>query len=169
MLKRSLKYALSCGVFLVVVFHLSYLVGSNPLIDLSHLALDAFLIGMFIFFAAKEYKRYDGDGIFYFWQGMTIGFWVYILGVLVFFGAQTIYFQLNSDAVINYQTDATNFLNEKAAIYNEKFGEEVFQAQLDAIRQVNSWDLIFSSTMKKIIAGFFVSPVISIILRNKHK
>ena len=81
--------------------------------------------------------------------------------------AQIISYNFDTDAVINYQSAATNFLNERSKIYIEKFGQEAYELQLEEIQKVTKWDLIQESTIKKIIAGFFITPVISIILRKQ--
>lgn len=167
MFKTAIKYAPVAGVFMVIIYHLSFFIGVNPQIDLGHLFFDLVLIGMFIFFAEKDFKRYKNDGILHFWQGMTIGFIVYTIGSAVFLIAQIIYYNFDTDAVINYQSAATNFLNERSKIYIEKFGQEAYELQLEEIQKVTKWDLIQESTIKKIIAGFFITPVISIILRKQ--
>lgn len=169
MLKLSIRYAIFCGVFLTIIYHLSYFLGSNPQIDVSHLLFDVILFGLFIFFSQKEFKTYHGQGYFHFWQGMTMGFLVYCVATIVFSGALVAYFYLDSEAVTTYQESATDFLNERAEMYREQFGEEGMQRQLDEINNVTKWDLILSSTLKKLLAGFFITPVISIILRKQPK
>ena len=165
--KSTLKFALLAGVFMIVIYHLSFWLGVNPQIDLGHLFVDLVLIGLFVFFAEKDYKTYKNDGILHFWQGMTIGFIVYAIGSAVFLLGQTIYYNFDADAVINYQSAATKFLEERSEIFIDKFGEDMYQLQLEEIQHVTKWDLIQESTVKKIIAGFFITPVISIILRKQ--
>lgn len=169
MFKASWKYALICGVFLTVLYHLSAFFGLNPLINIGHLVFDILIFGLFIFFALKEFKTYDNEGILHFWQGMTIGFIVFGLSTVVFSMALVIFFIFDENAVINYQEAATNFLNSRAEIYKEQFGEEGFAKQLTEIQNVAVSDLIISSAVKKILAGFFITPVISIILRKQPK
>lgn len=167
--KSTYKYALLAGVFMVVIYHLSFWLGVNPQIDLGHLLFDLLLIGLFVFFAAKDFKTYKNGGVLHFWQGMTIGFIIYILGSVVFFGAQIFYYTFDVDAVINYQEAATKFLEERSDLFIEKFGEEAYNVQLAEIGKVTKWDLIKESTYKKLIAGIFITPVISIILRKQPK
>ena len=169
MLKTAIKYAVLCGVFITLIYHVSYWLGSNPLIDLSHLIFDLILFGLFIFFAQKEFKTYQGEGIMHFWQGMTMGFIVYGIGTLIFAVLLVAYFYFEPNAVINYQEEATKFLTEKADLYEEKFGEGSLQTQLDLIQETSTWDLISSASLKKLLAGFFITPVISIILRKQPK
>ncbi|WP_258101734.1 DUF4199 domain-containing protein [Marinoscillum pacificum] len=165
--KSTLKFALLAGVFMIVIYHLSFWLGVNPQIDLGHLFVDLVLIGLFVFFAEKDYKTYKNGGILHFWQGMTIGFIVYALGSAIFLSGQIFYYNFDADAVINYQSAATKFLEERSEIFIDKFGEDMYQLQLEEIKHVTKWDLIQESTVKKIIAGFFITPVISIILRKQ--
>lgn len=169
MVKISLKYSVICGIFLIGMYHLSFLLDSNPLIDVTHLIFDIIIFGLFIFFAEKEFKTYKNGGILHFWQGMSIGFLVYGLATFIFIISLVIYFVADIDAVINYKEAATKFLNERAEIYKDQFGKESYEKQLEDIRSVTKWDLIFSSSIKKIMAGFFITPVISIILRKQNK
>ncbi len=169
MVKISIKYAILCGVFLTMIFHVSNFLGSNPLIDVSHLIFDLILFGLFVFFAEKEFKTYHNDGIMHFWQGMTMGFLVYGIGTLIFALLLLAYFYFDPDSVINYQESATKFLSEKADLYKEQFGEDGYQSQLERIKETTSWNLITSASMKKLLAGFFITPVISIILRKQPK
>ncbi len=169
MFKASWKYAIACGAFLIILYHISAFFGLNPLINIGHLLFDILIFGLFIFFALKEFKTYGNNGILHFWQGMTIGFTVYAISTAIFSLGLMIFFFFAEDAVIKYQEAATNFLNSRADIYKEQFGEEGFAKQLLEIQKVTMGDLIISSTLKKILAGFFITPVISIILRKQPK
>ena len=167
--RASWKYALLAGVFLIILYHVSAFFGINPLINIGHLLFDILIFGLFIFFAAKEYKLEQRNGIFHFWQGMTIGFTVYIIGTALFAIGLILFFTFDDQAVSNYQEAATEFLNSRASVYTEQFGEETFAKQLHEIEEVTVSDLVLSSTLKKLLAGFFVTPVISIILRKQPK
>jgi hypothetical protein len=169
MLKISIKYGFICSVFLIIIFHVSDYFGINPLMNVVHLIFDLMIFGIFIFFGTKELKMSQEDEILHFWQGMTMGFNTYFVATTVFSLYLIIYFQWSDSAVMDYQESATNFLLEKRDLYEDKLGKETFQAQLDAIRSVTWSDLVLSAALKKILAGFFITPVISIILRKQLK
>lgn len=169
MFKLSLKYAVFCGGFLLLVFFLMMKLGLNPLINLNHLLFDLVVYGLFLFFAQKEFKTYYNEGILHLWQGMTIGFVIYAVASFLFVIGLLVFFQLDSDAIMNYQSDATLFLNEKADLYIKEFGKEGYDQQIEAIKSITAWDLVKSAGFKKIVAGMFVTPVISIILRKQPK
>lgn len=169
MLKLSIKYSLFCSFFLIALFFLSWTLAVNPLIDLRQLVFDILIFGLFIFFAGKEYKVYKNGGYFHFWEGMSIGFLVYALATVVFGFVLVIYFMMKEEAVSQYQQAATAFILERADLYKEEFGEAGLNAQLNEIKEVTVFDLVLSTIFKKILAGFFVTPVISIILRKQPK
>lgn len=169
MFKHSIKYALICGVFLTIIYHLSILLGSNPLIDLSHLIFDLILMGLFIFFMQKEYKSFLNDGFLHFWEGMTLGFLVYTIATVVFAIGLMIYFSIAPNAIDVYKDAAQSFLEERSETYIKQFGEEAYRLQRDEIVEITSWDLVLSASFKKLLAGFFITPVISIILRRRPK
>ncbi|MFY0601190.1 MAG: DUF4199 domain-containing protein [Cyclobacteriaceae bacterium] len=169
MLKVGLKYAVICSVFLVVIFHVSSFFGINPLMNLVHLVFDLMMFGLFIFFASKELKMSQQNEVLHFWQGMTVGFNVYFFSTLVFGIYLYIYFGLNENVLLDYKESAHQFLQEKKEIYIEEMGQESFDSQLNGINEVSNMDLITSAVLKKILAGFFITPVISIILRKQPK
>lgn len=169
MAKISVKYAISCGIFLSVVYHVSYCLGSNPLIDVRHLTLDLILFALFIFFAEKEFKIYHNNGIMHFWQGMTISFLVYGMATMLFSSFLYLYLYFQPDAVINYKEAATGFLNERANLYETQFGADGLQAQHEQIKNITMWDLISGAGIKKMLCGFFIAPIVSIILRKQPK
>ncbi|MEP0368643.1 MAG: DUF4199 domain-containing protein [Cyclobacteriaceae bacterium] len=169
MLKISIKYAAICSVFLVVIFHLSAYLGIDPLINLVHLIFDLMMFGLFILFADKEYKAQQEHNIFHFWHGMTIGFNIYLAATILFITYLAVYFAIDETAVTVYQDAANAFIQDKKQFYIDEMGEEAFQEQLQKIKETTSTDLLISSGLKKIIAGFFITPVISIILRKQPK
>ncbi len=110
----------------------------------------------------------DG-GLFHFWQGMTIGFLVYTVATAVFSVLLLVYFEIITEALSSYKIAAIEFLNAKKELYLEEFGTDEFQSQIAAIEEISSFDLVLSATLKKLLAGFFITPVISIILRKQPK
>ena len=166
MLKRSSKYAITCGLFLLGFFALAYSLGSNPFLNLSHLFFDILILGMFLFFACKEYKSYANGGYLHFWQGMSIGFIVYFSATVIFTIGLTLYFLINPDFLSEYKIQAMDFLLERKDIYLEKFSQERFDEQVKAIENVSTFTLMRGTVVKKLLAGLFVTPVISIILRK---
>lgn len=169
MVKISISYGVACGLFLLLLFYASSLVGIDPFINLIHFFFDAVLISIFIAIASLDFKRRVENRIFHFWQGMTLGFGVYLSATIIFVLGLSIIIYFQNDIVINYHVDATKFLEERKDIYIEEFGTTGYENQIRAIESTSAFDLVKSMTTKKMITGFLITPLIAIILRNKPK
>lgn len=166
MIKSALKFSWFCGVFLAAVFQVSIWMGGNPITDFRHFLVNLVIFGVFIFAAIKNQKDLNGR-ILHFWQGMTVGFWVYVLGTMLFLVYVFIYFSAEPEAISAYKASAKALLEQGKDVYISKIGEEGYLSQLEQINSTTKWDLIWRSAMQKILTGFFVTPVISIILRKQ--
>ncbi len=175
MFKTSMRYAAICCVFIIAVFHLSFYLGINPLINIIYNAFDLIIFGVFTFFAIKDFKTEQEDEVLYFWQGMTIGFNIYFFSTLVFILYITVYLNYNPDLVEAYKIQLQNVaLNSKDFFIQER-GEEYFNGILEGIGKLRVADLTVlgisppSALFKKILIGLFITPFISIILRKQPK
>ncbi len=168
MLNKSWRYGIFCGLFLSLIFFLSYAFGPNPFIDFRQLLVDSIIIAVFLWFGMLEYKRLQ-EGVLHFWQGMTIGFFIYGIATIVFGMFLIILFVLEKNLLADYVSEALVYLQERSDTYVEEFGEDQYQSQIESIKAITARELTLSSSVKKLIAGLFVTPVISIILRKQPK
>lgn len=168
--KNSLRFALICGIFACLIFLLARKLGSNPLIDLNHLFADIILFGIFIFFGAKDFKKYRNNGILHFWQGMSVGFVTYLGATILFFIFLMTYFAVDPSLLADYKIDAIAYLEERSDLYKERLGDIWdYDDQVRSIENITTGYLVKSAVLKKLITGLFVTPVISIILRRQPK
>lgn len=75
----------------------------------------------------------------------------------------------NPSYLSDYKLGAIDLLEKQRELFLQKFSEADYEVQLTAINEVTAIQLTFDTLGKKIVAGFLVSPVISIILRKKPK
>lgn len=169
MYQTAIKYAITCGIFLSVLFHMAFYYMANPYIDINHLFFDFLIFCLFLFFALKEYKKYKNEGILHFWQAMTISFYVYVQASLLFAVYLIIYHYLNPGLLESYKAEAMVFLTERSEMYIDRFGEAQLEQQKEAIAQTTAQSLIIQAFIKKIGIGLFSAPIISILLRKKPK
>ncbi|MDH5608843.1 MAG: DUF4199 domain-containing protein [Cyclobacteriaceae bacterium] len=169
MIRGTFKFSLAAGVFICTLFALSGRMGSNPFTDINQLFFDLILLGVFIFFSINEFKKYTNGGVLHFWQGMTIGFFVYTLAIALFIAFLYLYFYFDGNLLDDYKATAMAYLQQRADLYKEQFGEAQYLAQEEAIRQTTTNHLILVTSVKKILVGLFITPVLSILLRSKPK
>lgn len=169
MFKTTIKYALICGIFLYVLFIISQRFGTNPFIDLNQLFFDFVIFLLFSYFAMNEFKKYRNGGYLHFWQGMTIGFFLYTPSILIFALGLWIHFIADPELLISYRQEAMEYLEKNRDMYIEQFGQNQYESQVEAIENVTQGSLLWSSSLKKILVGLFVTPMIAIFLRKKPK
>ncbi len=166
MLRPSLKYVLFCTFFLLVLFYLSFILNTNPATDfIFHLVV----LGLFIFFAEFDFKSNHNGGYLHFWQGMTIGFYVYGISAVAFLVIFGIYFMAEPSVLNDYKELTKDFYTSQKDTYIAEMGEDGFESLLKNVEETTPFNFWLWAGLKKIIAGFFVTPVISIILRRKPK
>ncbi|WP_425392579.1 DUF4199 domain-containing protein [Ekhidna sp.] len=169
MIKPSIKYAILCGLFLIGFFFISINFGSNPLLDSRHFWFDLGVYFLFIFFAGKEYKDFRNNGYLHFWQGISIGFIVFIPAILIFEAALFASFQLNADLLQAYKDGATALLESNEAFYAEELGQEALDNRYEEIASITPVQLIQLTFRNKLFSAFLITPVVAIILRKKPK
>jgi len=167
MWRVAYKYAIICGIFLFLSFWISYRFGSNPMMDFRHLFFDLIIFSLFIFFANKEFKSYRNGGILHFWQGMTLGFMTYVPATLLFLISLVVFFQVDPNLLADFKAQAVTFMETNKQEFLEDMTPVQFDERVNQIKNVGATQMISSATFKKLVAGFFVSPVIAIILRKK--
>ncbi|SNT13757.1 Protein of unknown function [Ekhidna lutea] len=169
MVKPALKYSILCGVFLIGLFFISINFGSNPLLDSRHFWFDLGVYFLFIFFAGKEHKDFRNGGFLHFWQGITIGFIVFIPAVLLFEGTLYLTLNVDSDLMEAYREGARALLKQNEEFYMEELGEAALKERYDAISDMTPAQLIQMTFRNKLFSAFLITPVVAIILRKKPK
>ena len=167
MWKVAAKYSLICGAFLLLLFWVSYRFGRNPMVDFRHMFFDLIIFVLFVLFSAKEFKSYRNEGILHFWQGMTLGFLTYAPATLIFVVGMAIFFWIDPNLLEDFKVQAMEYLENNREEFLNDMSEEQFTTQLDQIKTVTTAQMISGAAFKKFMAGFFVTPVIAIILRKK--
>jgi len=169
MIKSSIKYSIICGVFLSALFFVSIKFGSNPLLDQRHFFFDLAVFFLFIYFAGKEFKDFKNAGIFYFWQGISIGFVVLVPSVVIFSIFLFVIFQQFPELIDQYREGAKLMVDAQRELYVETFGKEAIEEQYQQIENRTPFELIRRNAGWKTLTGFLITPVVSIILRRKPK
>lgn len=169
MWKVAVKYSLICGAFLLLLFWVSYRFGSNPMIDFKHMFFDLIIFILFVLFSCKEFKSYKNGGILHFWQGMTLGFLTYAPATIIFAVGVAIFFWVDPNLLEDFKVQALQYMEGNKAEFLNDMSEEQFATQLGTIQTVTTTQMISGGAFKKFMAGFFVTPVVAIILRKKPK
>lgn len=159
-LRLGIKYGLMCGLFLTAALMVTYFFGQNPF-DPALWIVDLLIFGLFIFFADYEFKNFKNGGILHFWQGMSLGFMVFIPAALVCGLLLWIW--------LSYDQGLTD--------YHRKMTLEIYRENQDLLGQVLTEAEALDRSpgqiaaqmalQNKMLTGFFMTPILAIVLRRK--
>lgn len=165
-IRLSLRYGAIGILLIVVMFLVFYYSGQNPLEELQ--MFDLFIIPVFIFFGIKELRDRFNNRILKFWQGMTTGFFIYTsyaLGSSLFIWLFTEW--VDTSLVSTYIDSRLSLLEETRTTIVEEMGAESYITTYDDVKDTSQYELILDSIFKKMIIGFMITSVVSIVLKKK--
>jgi Protein of unknown function (DUF4199) len=162
-----LRYGLLVGVLGFVLVVVLYYINRHPFLVPVFFDFRVVLFGVLFFFSLKELREYHFNGLLFFWQGLAACFvfissyalisssLIWAFGLLVPNFVQK-YIQLFLDQVKTFPPEII-----------ERIGKEAYQLNLQALPETTAFDLAFLYFWQCFVIGFFVSIIISVILRRQ--
>lgn len=169
LVRIPLKYGVLGGV-LSLAFAISfYYFGKHPFMIPPFFDIRIFLIAIFLFFSLREVRDYFFDGILFFWQGMA-GSLVYLacmalvcLAGLMAFGTYEPHF------VELYIAQGLALIKSIPADSVEQVGKQAVDEVLLMLPKTTLWQMAMKYTGQTFAIGFFITIIISVILRRQPK
>lgn len=166
--KVPLKFGFIGAAINIVMFFVLHWTGSNPLLEMR--VFDFFIIPVFIFFGIKEFRDTFNQGLIEFWQGMTVGFFIYGCIALLYSAFLWIALQFADPEMLqSYITESLNVIKENKDLLTEEMGAESYQSSYDEVSKTTAFDLVADSFVKKAGIGFLLTSVLSTILKKQPK
>jgi hypothetical protein len=166
LLRTCLRYGLLAGTLGAILAVALYYLGKHPFLLPVVFDFRIILFGIFIFFALKEFRDFQNQGVLYFWQGF-IGSYLFVL-VAGLTGAVLIgIFATVMDVfVAEYITVLMKQMTEFRDVIIENVGKEAYDLQLERLPGTTAMDLAGDYFLKSMIIGFFLTVVISVVMRR---
>lgn len=163
------RYGSLAGVLGFALLLGLYYMGRHPFLIEFVFDFRIFLLGVFIFFGLKEFREDHQDGVLYFWQGMIGSFvltavFAAVASVLIF-----IFGSWNDAFVQSYITGFTERAAQLSPDIIEQIGKDNFERNLKAIQTTSSGDLAITYFGYSFIISFFISIILSVVLRRQPK
>lgn len=163
------RYGVACGILAFVLLLVMYYIGSHPLLIPPFLDFRILLFGIFTFFTLKEIRDYHQKGILYFWQAMAGALTVVLVAATITSCLLGLFGIWEKDFVASYITELTVFLQSFPKEDIDRIGKDVFDRNLKELPATNVFDLAQTYFMQGMAVGFFVSIIVSVILRRLPK
>lgn len=164
--KVCVRYGLVAGALALILFVTMFYIGHHPLLIAPYLDFRVLLFGVFIFFALREYRDYYQNGLLYFWQGLIGSFVVVLLSSVIAAFGLLVFGKLESSFVSSYIAGFTAYLQTYSAEDIERLGKEIYERNLAELPSTNVGALAITYFAQGMIIGFFVSIILSVILRK---
>lgn len=169
LLSVSLRYGAVCGVLALALLVVTYYIGRHPLMISPYLDFRILLFAVFIFFTLKEVRDYYQEGALYFWQGLIGSVLVVVVATIIAAIGIQIFGSLEKEFVVSYVEQMTAYLKTFPKEDIDRIGKEVYDRNLEQLPATNSSILAFTYFMQGLVIGFFVSIIVSAILRKQPK
>ncbi len=169
LIKVPLRYGLIAGVLGIILTILLYYFVQHPLLVSPYMDFRIFIFGVFIFFALKELRDFSFGGVLYFWQGM-IGAFVLTL-VFAFIGSAglVLFIHFEGEFLTSYVRLFQEQLRGMPPEMIDKIGKDVYERNLELLPTTNAMGLAYTWFVQSLVIAFFISIVLSVILRRQPK
>lgn len=169
LIKVSIRFGLISGIICIGLMITLFYIGKNPLLVNPYTDFRILLFGVLIFFMLKELRDYYFDGLLYFWQGMASSFIFLLITVMISTIGMIIFNYGQSDFLLQYirqvKEQATQFPPETI----QQIGKNVWEQSLSTLSQTTPADVAQLYALQCWVIGFFISIIISVILRQNLK
>lgn len=169
LLKISARNGAIAGLLSIGLLIALYYLGRHPFLIAPYLDFRIFLFGSFIFFTLREFRDVYQNGELYFWQGIiSAGIVVLVSNTITSLGLH-MFGTMEKDFVADYIRLYTEYLKTFPKEDIERIGKELYERNLADLPTTDIANLSGKYFLQGMVIGFFVSIILSVILRKQPK
>ncbi len=165
----SVRNGLIAGLLGFLLMIVLYYMGRHPFLFSLFFDFRLILFSVFMVFGLKELRDYHQQGLLSFGQAMVSNLLFTILFAVTASGLIWIFMMMDTNFLATYIKVATEQMNAIPTEAIEQVGKVAFERNLFALQGTNRGDLAFDYLIKSFIISFFLSIIISVILRRQPK
>lgn len=170
LIRIPLKYGIVAGLLCSATWVvLAFFVDKDVVTKSFIYNINVFLfLGLFIFFALKEFKDYYNEKILHFWQGMTIGFIIYVTTAVISASTISVSLLIKPDYLQNYIDERVELVQAQKQQITETIDEQAYVETLEQVKGTTAADLVWDDFLKKSLLGLFLTIILSIVMRKEN-
>jgi len=165
----SARYGTLGGLLGIVLLIAMYYLGRNPMLTSPFLDFRILLSGIFVFFALREFRDYEQQGVLHFSQAMIGGLTVIMMMSIVSSLLLLLFGSLVKSFVSDYILQVTVYVKSFSQEDIERIGKEIYERNLEVLPSTNIGSLALTYFVHGLAIGFFVNIILSVILRRQPK
>jgi len=165
----SVRNGVIAGVLGFSLLVVLYYMGKHPFLFPIYFDFRLILLSVFIVMTLKEFRDDYQEGILYFGQAMISSFLFTLVFALVASLLIWAFCFIVPEFLSNYIQTATEQLKSIQPAIIEQLGKDAYERNLNKLPATNGSDLAIDYFGKTFIISFFISIIISVILRRQPK
>ncbi len=168
--QKAIKLGLTGALMNIIALIVLFYIGKHPLLLNPFLDARWPLYGLFIFFSLK-FLRDDNGGILHFWQGLTLGFLVYLIMAQMAAVFIAIFASIeNTQFLSTYISVAIEQITlNKEALIQSNIDEKTLTDALQILPTTTANNLAFDYFLKSMPIGLILTLLLSILMRRKEE
>jgi hypothetical protein len=165
----AVRNGLLAGILGMLFLSVLYYVGRHPFLFPIYFDFRAIMLSVFIVMSLKELRDDHQQGLLSFGQGMMCAFLLTLVFAVLVMSFIGIFSWLQPAFVTDYINLMTVQLQALNPAVIEQIGKDSHARNLAALAATNGGTLAFDYFIKSLLISFFVSIIISVILRRQPK
>ena len=165
----AVRNGLIAGVVGTIMLLGLYFMGRHPFLIPPYLDFRIILFGVVLFFTLKEFRDYYQEGILHFWQGMFMSLVFTAVFALIGFVVIWGFAEWRPEFVRSYISLTLDQIKLIPPEIVERIGKAEYDRTVKAIPGTRAFDLAYLYFWQSFGLSFFVSIIISVILRRQPK
>jgi len=165
----AVRNGLISGVVGMMMLLGLYFLGRHPFLIPPYMDFRIILFGVLLFFTIKEFRDYFQQGTLYFWQGMFMSLVFTSVFALVAFFIIWIFTVLRPEFISSYVSLKVEEIKLIPPEIVERIGKADYERVIKDLPATRGMDLAYLYFWQSFGISFFVSIIISVILRRQPK
>jgi hypothetical protein len=165
----AVRNGLLAGVLGMVFLLVLYYVGRHPFLFPIYFDFRIIMLSVFVVISLKELRDDHQQGLLSFGQAMICSFLFTLVFAVLVMAFIWIFSVLNPAFVTDYIHLMTTQLRSLDPVIIEQIGKDAYERNLATLPATNGGTLAFDYFIKSLMISFFVSLIISVILRRQPK
>ncbi len=168
--KIAIKYGVIGGLISILLLLVLYYTGKNPFLYTRKIPFGIVLIPLFLFFAIKEYRDFKNNHTLHFWQGLLLGFVCYLIIALISAGFTRIFLSYHPEMLQEIMEVGIQAIEDNKEETIKNLGEATYKELLNNVStNTTAYVIALEDFILKMFLGFFVTIIISLVLRKNTK
>ena len=169
LLRVPLRYGLVAGVLGFILLLILYYTNHHPFVIPIYVDFRIALFSIVFVFALKQLRDYYYEGILHFWQGMLATLFITSIFALIVSSCLYFFATNNQEFVQSYIDLSLLQIQAFADEDIDRIGRDVYESGIASLKEADASFLAIRYFWQSFIISFFLSIIISVILRRQPK